>query len=550
MPEARFTYNRVRAVLELGGVRVPLINAIANWPLNGIPNATASIAIGRSTETGLAAAIHHASIATSLREMVPAKIYATIEVATTDDGIRVLVPDEPFLFFDGLVSGVATSTGGAADVTLSLVHWLALLAEGSAFSRSSHPSNPADYSFGALMPTDDTGFKTRDLSDLSQPRAFVTADTLGRDFWGEALLPWFKKMAERDGLQVRERNIRPSGTADRVLSALNRMSPESVFGRKLALSVPPDVDLAASIAEDVARATSDASFFGNQTFWDVLVGNFAPSYGFAVVPRPDDALVVPYIAGYAGPEKPTSDRDAEAVDGKVEYLPTIRAGEYNAGRFTDSLKRTLKAVGIRTGISTLAGANLAAGPSRLGMGGYYDSEREGLTMITHGPPWMTRLTVSDQMAAKAAAGAGGEPKSTAMRPRAGKKGNKAEEVAKRQDDVVKPMLEAYAKARFADEVFKGRQLPIAGPFRWDISPGSLVAVEGMTELFTRGDAFDTTYYGTVAQVTHSLMCDQADAGTGFHLVSVRYADENANSKISIPGHPFYKETFSAASMRG
>lgn len=538
MAWVRNSYNKVRAILDLDGYRIPIHNATVTFELNGIPTAAVSLAVGRNTTTGAASPVHRAAAAAKMRDMVPAKIYVTIDGTTSDGTVRLLAPSGEFIFFDGYVSGMSPGfNGNAADVTLTLVHWLTLLDEGSAFSRSTHPASPADYSFGALMPTDGAGVESKGVSDLSQPTAFVTAETVGKDFWAKALLPWFKKMADRDGIAINERNFKPTTTSDRVKKALNRMSPKSPYSKPLSFRVVPDADLAATIAEDVADASNNAAFFGNQTFWNVLVGNFAPSYAFAVVPRVEDAMVVPYIAGYAG------NKD------KKDYLAVVRAGEYNSGRMHSAVRRTLRAVGILSGTTTRTNLDLVESGGRLGIGGFYDTGRDGLTLITNGPPWMSRLIMPTSAAAKAA-GAAGEPKATAVDPRAAKSTKKPDAEAKRQDRVVKPLLDAYAKARFADEVFRGRQIPIAGAFRWDIAPGSLVAVEGTSELFLAADALDTTYYGIVARATHSISSEPPEAASGFHLISLRYADENADSKVALDSHPFYNDAFPGAPMRG
>lgn len=545
MADARYSYNRVRAVIDIAGVRIPIINAIADFELNGIPRCAVSLAVGRSTNTGDAAVIHQAGIAAALRELVPAQIYCQIDEVVSDASVRSLVPDGEFLFFDGLVAGMSPSFSGAADVTLVLTHWLALLNEGSAFSRSTHPASPYDYSFGAIMPAGGSGatgggFKheLRNMTDISQPTEIVTTAAVSADLWGKAILPWFKSLADRDSFVINERNVAVLDIKGRVNAALNRMSPKSLYGRPLAVAIPPDIELAASIAADIANSSQNPAFYGNQTFWNVLVGNFVPNYSFAVIARPSDTLVVPYIAGYAGPSKPTA-------KGKIDYVPVIRSGEYNSCRLHVENNRTLRAMGIRSRTVSTTGGEFTHG--KLGIGGFYDSKRNGLIQIADGPGWMTQLIVP---VSPDSAGAGGEIKSTAMRPKVALSSAKAKQLRGRAAAVVKPLLDAYAKARYANEVFRSRQIPIAGPFRWDIAPGSLVAIEGSGELFLPGDAFDTTYIGSVARATFSISCDPAEAGAGFHVVSVRFTDENADSAIAIKSHPFYRDTFAGAPMEG
>jgi len=531
-------------------IEFPISRVTTDWELNAIPRAVCLVAMGRLASDGETQSPMHSLIASQLIETLPARIYATVQLVDVSDAdISSLgIPDGEFLFFAGQVAAVSPTFGAEAYATITLTHWLTILDEGSAFSRSSHPDNPADYTFGSLCISEAAGLQA--YTPLALPERIITASTLTKDLWGSALLPWFEDIAKRDTIAVRERQLQPRETNPRVLAVLKLLNSESEYGLPLSLRPAIDVDMAAAIRDYISRICEDHATFLKQSFWDIITGLMSPSFMFSVVPRISDALISPIAIGYRGPAA-----DVTAPEGKTLYLPTIRAGEYDAGSPAVDNRRPLRAVGVLTAMGTDSGVDLKEDRGgNLGAGGWYDTKKDGIIQIVRGLPWMSSIVAPDRAVADTSGIRG--PIATGIAPRAADKRVKGNNAAsnrvaheERQTTILKPMLNAYAKWLFARDVVSRRQFPLSGPFRLDIAPGSLVAVEGGVEAHIgASDALGGVYYGVAARVSLSLDADTGTAGAGIHLIATRSYGENFSDNVTIDEHPLYHDTFCAAPL--
>lgn len=531
-------------------VEFPISRVTTDWELNTIPRAVCLVAMGRNASDGLTPSPMHSFLAGQFIETLPARIYATVQLDDVSDAdISTLgIPDGEFLLFAGQVAAISPTFGVEAYATITLTHWLSILDEGSAFSRSSHPDNPADYTFGTLCTNEQAGLLA--YTPLALPSRIITSSTLSRDLWGKALLPWFDDIARRDTIAVRERGVTVRETNTRVRAALALLDSASEYGLPLSLRTAVDIDAADAIRDYIGRICNEHASTLKQSFWDIITGLMAPSFMFSVVPRISDALIAPIAIGYRGPAS-----DTKAPAGKTLYLPTIRAGEYDAGSPSVDNRRPLRAVGVLTAIGTDSGVDLKEDRGgNLGAGGWYDTKKDGIIQIVRGLPWMSSIVAPDRAMADTSGIRG--PIATGVAPRAADKRSKGKNAASnraardaRQKTVLKPMLNAYAKWLFARDVVSRRQFPLSGPFRLDISPGSLVAVEGGVEAHIgASDALGGVYYGVAARVSLSLDADTGSAGMGIHLIATRSYGENFSDNVTIDEHPFYKDTFSAAPL--
>jgi hypothetical protein len=536
---ARWAYYRPRAYAEVNGVETEVVKLVVNFELNTVSSGTIVLPVGRAVQTQKVAAIH--GMVADLAERTPVKVYAYLEaVDRSDESVRSLpAPSGRFLLFDGFaVFGNYSRATRNATYQLTLVHWMAQLGEGSCFSYSSHPSNPAQYSFGSIMPVSDGSGAKPDWTALTQSDD-VNAQTLGGDLWGDALYKWFGVLASRDLFAIWERDVQGDGTNNAARAALERLKPGGKHYVPLALNqqaVDVDVDLADAIATDFNRSLYPGQL-ANQTFWDMLVGRFAADYSFAVVPRAADGLVVPFIPGFRG----------EA--GKA--FADILADEQVGSETSSAMPRPLRGYGILSGIASRAGTNLTPGdgPSDadMGVGGYYAPEgKKGAVMIGQAPAWLASM-LSPSLYGDDASGAfdgcgsalhPGEGRDTGARDGIPAKGRK-----------IKSALDAYARCRYAQEVLKGRSQVVSGVFRVDIAPGSLVRVEGASEKFLGDyDGLAGVSFGQVLRVTLVLDAETPAAGTAFHVGFVRSEAENGRDATSIDAHPLYKQAFSGCPL--
>lgn len=543
---ARWSYAKVQAWAVIGGTTVDIVGVQVDFELNSIPRATIRIPLGRSTKTDAISPIH--KLVGSLVEQTPVQVFARFTgVAKSDDGVRALnIPDGPFRIFDGLSAGggYVRNNAGVAQYLLTCNHWLVQLGQASAFSDSSHPSNPSSYSYGALMRSGaDTG--GLDWTVLTQASKFATPSLLAADVWGKSLLPWFRSLAAKDGFWINEQplaNLKGDATNSQAKAALDRMGAggKCYVPLKLRTTLSIDVDVATEVSNDIALLTNDPEFVAHQTLWDILVGKFAPDYLMAVVPRVDDALVVPYVPCNRG------------KDGKA--FEKILAGEYVGIQLDAGSRRPLRAYGILSSLATRSGADGFPddGPpdSKMGAGGWYDAKKGGSVIIGQGPRWMGAI-LSPSRYSDASSGGSLKPAGSATFPGAGAAGAAREGGAKRAVSTIKPLLNAYAQARYAQEILQGRYGVVSGPFRVDIAPGSLVEVEGAAEQFIADlDSFGQPIFGEVLRCSLLIDAEASAAGTAFHIGYVRTGAENASDNTSVAAHPLYESTFQGCTLLG
>jgi hypothetical protein len=269
----------------------------------------------------------------------------------------------------------------------------------------------------------------------------------------------------------------------------------------------------------------------------MLVGRFAADYSFAVVPRAQDGLVVPFIPGYRGPSGGA--------------FADILADEQGGSEAGAAMPRPLRGYGILSGIASRAGTNLTPGdaPSDadMGVGGYFSpKDKKGAVMIGQAPAWLASM-VSPSLYGDDASGAfdgcsnslsPGDGKDTGARDKIPAKGKK-----------IKAALDAYARCRYAQEVLKGRMQVVSGIFRVDIAPGSLVRIEGASEKFIGDyDGLAGIAFGQVLRVTLVLDAEAPSAGTAFHVGFVRSEWENGRDATSVDAHPIYKKAFNGCPL--
>jgi hypothetical protein len=516
-----------RIQLYINGMEMPCVRCSVDYELNAIPQATATIAVGRDF-TGKPSPAH--DLIKNFVDRAPAAIYFRPYVMgiPTNSGTQpgqFNLEREGHLIFEGYVTAAGfTRSRGGAQFNVQMEHWLSELGFSSIFSKSSHPTNPGDYSFGSMGPMGGAGGA---FANLGLAFDFVTSEHITNDFWGEALKPFLLKLCEKDAFYASDPYIEGSGANDGAKNAIERIGGKQQM--KLALDVDgADVDIVSNIMNHVSAAVGTAGPLANQTMWDVLIGTFCSQYLFSLVPRISDAVIVPFIAGY-----------------RKSYL-TISADEETQVEWTRGLGRPLRGVGVLCNAESSTGATKKGqpAPAALGIGGFYspDDKAQGIIIIKEGPGWMNRL-YSPALYAHGSVGSDGKPIGTAVHPGGEKKADVPDAVATRLKETIRPFLGKYAQALYALEKLRTRQAVCSGPFRLDIAPGATVRVENEGEQHITDDPFSAPFYAHVARVSLAIDGEQPSIGTSFHLSHIRSEAENEDDKTSIDSHPLYKETF-------
>jgi hypothetical protein len=526
-------YSTAKPELEVivDGETLNASHFMASFEMNAIPRAWVRVAVGREVQSLSPAKIHE--IANDLNFMKP------VEVRMKMTSLGGTDPEDwpgEFRIFDGFATGIVweRSHSGASFV-LNLTHWLQELNFSSSLSPTSHPNNPFDFAFDAAYPLLGGGEGGGGLSINPMTNTQISvAEAITTNFWEDGLKPWFLDLSMVDTINpeiIAEKGGPPPN--DGAKEALEKIvSVAGNCGAPLALD-PKEADTEAlieAVANDIAEETYNTFF--NYTFWDKLIGQFAPSYKFAIVPRVEDALVVPFAAGL-----------------QEEHIE-IKADEYNYARLQGELLRPLRACGVMSGARAWFGGWLPADGvpnfNRLGVGGWFESTApKGMIMLKDAPKWIASAVIPSTYVGDVS-GADGGTKATALHPEAGKKATKAKpkEIIEKQ----KSILDAYAHALYVEEILRHRQGSLSGKLRFDICPGSTVKVEGGSDEFIPGDATGDPIFASVLSVTIELDSENAKAGTSFQLAHLRSEKENERKETSVERHPIWKDKFPGCAL--
>ena len=522
-----YSVIRARGYLVIEGQEIEInYAATANEP-NAIPKAFFGVAVGRKGPQLQPAAIHRlrASIAATT------KVECRISLEETDGRRTIPIPNGEFVLFEGYLSGLQmTRQGNQFNPVITATHWLADMDYSSSLSQSSHPTNPSNFSYRASHKAGGTG-ASKSYSPFKAVGR-ITPTTLAADFWGQGLRPWLEEVCSLDRINADELaglGIADGGANTDALRALNRFSSSAGGYVPLALDMR-GLD-SNTIAAGVWKAVQQETFesFANTTLWGKLIGDFSPNYMFSVIPRILDAIVVPFVPGL-----------------RIPHV-TVPAEDYSVLSFSSQLERTLRGVGIFSGIAAKTGATSAA---RLGIGGWYSPVASGMVMMKQGPRWLTQLVNADRYSSKAMAN-GARPIGNAVQPgipvAAGPDGDPLP-----PDQVVnqaKTLFDKYAQTLYAYETLRLRQMSFGGPLRFDIAPGSTIILETASDKFISADKLAIPLIGDVMRVTTSInFGETGQASTMYNIGHVRTAEENSQEGFSLDEHPLWQNSWPGAAM--
>lgn len=544
---AKFSIRAVIGDTEL----LDIIEFSSATEANAIPQGRLLVAVGREVKSLKPATIH--SLVSKLTIKTPVKVYLKGIALDATPGLASEWPSQEFLLWDGWAVGTGWERSGeSAAYSIALLHWLDDLNNSSAISGSSHPYNPGDFTYSAMSPTLGVlgagGPSDPSWTAMSGPQNDVGASELEEDLWMRCLQPWMVEIAEQDTLD--EARVGGGGKSrggnKAALNALSRMTNKAGGGRY----VPLAMDLTGANGNVVAEAIIDAlhkeSYFSwvNTTLWGKLIGEWAPSYFFAVVPRIQDALVVPFVGGLS------------------QTYTTIAAQDYSVCQLSGTMPQVLHAVGIYCGTEMLAEANTNPGEYPISystMGGKFpadwnDGDPDGLLLIKDPPKWLATATRYADYSLDTTGAESDEPVANALAPDVGKD---APEAAGKPDanaaglTSANGLLDRYAHQWFVAEMLKSRTGELSGKLRFDISPcSSIIVIGGADKHLGGSDQLAQPFYANVTRVTHVINAQNQRAGTAFALDHIRTAAENADpkEKTSINRPPLYQNAFTGAGL--
>jgi len=533
-----FSTSRFRIWAVIDKQEVEVVQLSCAYEMNRIPQATIVLPVGRELGT-LAPSTAHAVVESQIIQL-PVEVFVEITHVAGDSAAQQIIANGKYKVFEGDATGIGykrTPTGMA--LSLSLTHWLADLSFSSTLSASSHPRNPAQFTFGAAMKLQFAGDAPGAGADLrhfigrTMAQTRITEATVVEDLWGKAILPWFIDLASSDRLNFAQLGLNDSKNQE-AKKALERFD-----GDKLPLdfdALTASQSLAArAIANDIAVSVHDPSNNTNHyralahtTLWDKLVGDLAPTYMFSVIPFPEKAKVVPFIPGLQDVHNPHG----------TKY--TIMARDYGPLDMPSKLPRALRAVAVFTGHGFRSGANLSPndGPNALTVGGIHVARDDGMVLFKTAPRYLSEYVNGALYSGTTTGGTGKTKGNGYNNPGAGVAPGVVGPAAAKDD--IKPILDKFAQALYANEVIKGRQGQLSGPIRFDIAPGSTISIEGAASAFVpNSDPQGEARYATVVRITHYFDAQTPSAGTTFNLAHIRNSGEHLSADVSVERHPLY-----------
>lgn len=527
---------RLRAVID-GTEFKDVVQYVSGWAANSIPMASLVVAVGRNVDTQELATIH--TKVKTLITRVKAEVFLTTTISDREQALPGVPNGEEMKLFEGRVVGTGwqrSETG--ANFTIHLMHWLGDLNNGSAISASLHPGSPGDLSYPSIFPS--IGLTTIEPSTSPLPAWVPNISSrsvnIGSfdDIWGDILLPWMTQIASDDPFDAVLNGVGAVGDPD-TLAALKRIGPNPD-------GVPLALDLQGATGEFLADAMRGALVnelggnWINTTLWGKLIGDWAPAYWFSVIPRVDDALIVPFTGGLQG-----------------EPWAVIGDEDYGYADLNAQLQQLLRAVGIVFPIQTATSFDLGIGmpqTARGGLMGLYrpDGVDRGMILMKDAPKWLSDPMMV-YMLSLYAEGIDGTPIGTAVDQAGVGGGQNPPRDPDQNTTELKGIASSYAEQWYVLESLKGRTGEIAGKLRFDICPGSnVLVVAGGARNVPQAQAVTEDIYATVMQVSYVINAEAQKAGTAYSLAHIRTEKENNTPGTSINKPPLYENAWRGAKL--
>ena len=544
MADESYAVVRVSLEAKIGNFEFDdVVQYAAGFAMNDIPTASIMVAVGRNVQNDKLATIHKA-VDTLRSVTMPAYVWllvTTLDRRNASSGLEV-VSKKRIKIFEGDAVGTGwqrSATG--AQFTINLLHWLARLNYTSAVSASSHPGNPSDWSYPALHGALGLGSAASAGGNSPGVPSWVPMVHNGlineaalRDIWGKALHMWMSDIAKRDFIDSRLIGNQVGGGSVTVLDVLKRIGPN---GDGQPLNVELGGADAALVAEGLRHALQfeSGNSWINTTLWGKLVGEWSPAYWFAVIPRIEDALIVPFTGGLSG-----------------DHWARIGDNDYTQCDINAQLRQVLRAVGIVHPVTWQTGANLNAGAiadNRGGLCGWYQPPKldQGMVLLKDAPSWLSQPLFESAFSLRSQAASGGTVGTAVDNKEAGNPQTPARDLAAMQKQH-RGIMDNYAHQWYTIECLKGRTGELAGKLRFDISPGSNILIEAGSarNVPQVEDGLAVDIYATVTRVTYVINAETQQAGTGFSLAHIRTKAENEDEVTSTSKPPLYQNAWRGA----
>ncbi len=528
MPNINWSSVKVGGRLVVDGNEFDGVMAAVAFELNAVPQATIAVEIGRGKSKMTPAMIH--KVAGQFHLQTTLQLYVTL---TPLGGYEQDLPQGEFRLFDGYLVGMSfQKMQGRAQVLLQAKSWLLDMDYSSSLSDTSHPRNPSQFSYRTTHLWEGAGGAS--WTPFTK-QGLIDSGTLASDFWKDGLQPWLEEITKQDAINTDELAfLGEAGSNATAAKALAR------FTTTKGNYVPLQLDFSGADADSIADAiwadvqAETFESFATHTLWSKLVADFASRYLFAVVPRVEDALVIPFAPGLRTPWK---------------Y--ELKASDYDSVGMSRELSRLLRGIGVFSGLKSRTNADLVelgGDQGQLGIGGWYSPPgiSRGMVQLRQGPRWLTNMIATDRYSDFASGGGGARIIGTSLHPGVGAASVVPEpDVLKKS---TKRLFDRFAESLYVYEQLRNQQLELGGKVRFDIAPGSTVRVQIIEEPFIQNDQLAGTLIGDVIRVTYNIDSENARIGTNFNVSHVRPESVAAQAGFGLDKHPFWLQPWPGAGL--
>jgi hypothetical protein len=523
----------------------------AAFEMNNIPNAAVTVAVGTHVQTGKAASIH--AVFDSMKILLPAKVWLRVVNAAAWGDAPTDLPDGEILIFDGYATGIGWQrTTVSAGCTISLVHWLCDLDYTSTLSGMSHPGNPSDWTYSASFRriqfaaagknTTPTGAESPCWCPMPGGfHAFLPVDL--QDIWTNILKPWFIAGATAENIDPIDPRltggVMEQGGNAAAVKALQRMVADPPI--TLNMEGLNEVDKLI-VAEGLQWALGHGGWqaWANTTVWGKLIGELAPQLLFTVVPRIENAYIVPFCGGL-----------------QTAPFRDIPATSYAQCELGCYLPRVIRGIGLTRPASSQTNADglHIAGNSadHSGLAGFWPDPplNEGTIIIKDVPMWLAQSTIPWVHSASTTGNINANPIGLALHPRPHGALPTLPEVQRRPaltEKAMKTLGDRYCHHMYIMEMLKGRVGELSGRLRFDIAPGSQIRVYLGSSHLIAEDQLARPLLGTVMRTSIHINAEAQRAGTAFALAHLHTETENKDARFAAVAPPLYTREFRGATL--
>jgi len=519
--------TRLRIEVIIDGFHFEAVQFISSFQLNSIPTCSIMVAVGRSVKTLKKAAVHD--------HFKNIKVQSSVEVYISPQHMDASGADIPHewhesMIFKGQVTGVGwkRSTSGAQFV-IHAEHFCAAFNYSSSLSGGSHPSNQAQFSFGAMtearLINANSGLGEAQWLPFI-PRDEISSGNIGEDLWDLVLEKMIRKVAKEPALDERLRNTDDTEKGNGLI--LNILDDVNSAKMGMNLGGISDTVIDGNIADYLWNKSFGKADF-HQTMWGKIL-QWAGTFWFMVVPRPEEVLIVPNSGPLRG-----------------DHWATLKTSDYVQADMNNSMKQLVRCVGISHTVTTSTGFDTSGAvegaPTHYDLAAVYPPEppKRGVAIVKEAPDWLADPVLSWQKSRKTVA----TPDREVVGSQDGADGDgnemdPKEDIQKNTEDL-QSVMQKLAQQWYVIENLAGRYTEISGRLRFDICPGSTVKVEAGSDPFVANDQLQETYYAQVMGVTTAINSEQQRAGTTFSLAFVRTEEENETDEFTVSSPPLYKE---------